>query len=401
ILGGEVHHREIFVIEFAVLVDQIAVAFDQIGEQRLVRVHVPIQIHADEAVELQEARIDVAHHARMRERHLGDDIVAEPIDAALRRQIIDSGRIAPCIDRAAHQRHRQRHERVVVGFHHGNGCHNRHRRLAHRDDVHVAAERVQHLDHVVDVIVEIEPPFGERHHARIGPVGDVDLMGRQERLDRAAQQRRIVAGHRRHDQHTRVRRAQRARQLAVEMQQAAERLFPDRANLDRRADAVDLGRRQVPIRLAVAARGALEQFAAGGDRFAEFGVGPRIERVLKQDLGGVGYRAHRIERRMRHLVHPVQRRRECRTAFRRQWRCTKFTDGHSILRPLFAPQHTDQCVTLRQCAANRIWGRCRAKTPGIHVKVTFIHHPRAATRCAWRSVKGQGRSQKRQRTGWR
>ena len=31
ILGGQVHHREILVIEFAVLVDEIAVALHQIG----------------------------------------------------------------------------------------------------------------------------------------------------------------------------------------------------------------------------------------------------------------------------------------------------------------------------------------------------------------------------------
>ncbi|MEY9498790.1 hypothetical protein ABIF33_007810 [Bradyrhizobium elkanii] len=120
-------------------------------------------------------------------------------------------------------------------------------------------------------------------------------MRRQERLNGTAQQRRIVARHRRDDQHPRLRRAQRTRELAIKVQQAAERLFPDRADLDRRAQPVDLGSGQVPIRLAVAARGALEQLAAGRDRFAELGVRPRIERVLKQDLGGVGHRARRVE----------------------------------------------------------------------------------------------------------
>ena len=49
ILGGQIHHREIFVIEFAVLVDQVAVALHQIAEQRLVGVHVAVEIHGDEA----------------------------------------------------------------------------------------------------------------------------------------------------------------------------------------------------------------------------------------------------------------------------------------------------------------------------------------------------------------
>jgi hypothetical protein len=44
-----------------------------------VRVHVAVEVHADEPVELQEAGIDVAHHARIGERHLGDDVVAEPV----------------------------------------------------------------------------------------------------------------------------------------------------------------------------------------------------------------------------------------------------------------------------------------------------------------------------------
>ena len=154
-------------------------------------------------------------------------------------------------------------------------------------------------------------------------------MRRQEGLDRAAQQRRVMAGHRRHDQHARLRAAQRTRQLAIEIQQPAERLFPDRADLDRGADAVDLGVVEAPFRLAVAARGALEQFAGRGDRLADLGVRPGIQRILKQDLGRIGHRARRIERGLRHLVHPVHRRRQRRTAFAHQGRCAaKLTNRH-------------------------------------------------------------------------
>ena len=248
-------------------------------------------------------------------------------------EIVDRGRIAAGIDRAAHQRHRQRHEGIALGLHDGNRRHHRHRGLAHRDDMHVAAELVQHLDDVIDIVLEIEAALGQRHHARIGPVGDVDLVGRQEGFDGTAQQRRVMAGHRRHDQHPRLRAAQRAGQLAIEIQQPAERLFPDRADFDRGAHAVDLGVVEAPFGLAVTARGALEQFAAGGDGFAELGVRPRIERVLKQDLGGVGHGARRIERRLGHFVHPVHRRRQRRTAFGHQWRCAaKFTNRHLVLK---------------------------------------------------------------------
>ncbi len=46
ILGRKVHHREIFVIELTVLVDEIAVALHQIREQLLVRVDVAVEVHA-------------------------------------------------------------------------------------------------------------------------------------------------------------------------------------------------------------------------------------------------------------------------------------------------------------------------------------------------------------------
>ena len=81
-LGGEIHDREIFVVEFAVLLRRIAVALDQMQEQIAMRLDVAIEVHAHEAVQLQEARIDVAHEAGMRERHLGDDVAAEPVEAA-------------------------------------------------------------------------------------------------------------------------------------------------------------------------------------------------------------------------------------------------------------------------------------------------------------------------------
>ena len=193
------------------------------------RLDVAVEIHADEAVQLQEARIDVAHEAGMRERHLGDDVVAEPVDAALLRELVDRVGIDAGVDRAAHQHHGMRHVRILVGLHQRDRRHHRHRRLAHRDHVHVAAEHVQHGDDVVDVVVEIEAAFRQRHHARVAPIGDVDVVIGQEGLHRAAQQRGVVARHRRHDQQFRLRPARRAREGALEMQQPAERPLPDRS----------------------------------------------------------------------------------------------------------------------------------------------------------------------------
>ncbi len=40
----EIHHGQILVIEFDVLVDEIAVAFDEIAEQPLVRIDMTIKV---------------------------------------------------------------------------------------------------------------------------------------------------------------------------------------------------------------------------------------------------------------------------------------------------------------------------------------------------------------------
>ena len=81
-LGGQIHDREIFVVELAMLLRGIAVALHEVLEQLAVRLDVPIEIHAHEAVQLQKSRINVAHESRIRKRHLGDDVAAEPVDAA-------------------------------------------------------------------------------------------------------------------------------------------------------------------------------------------------------------------------------------------------------------------------------------------------------------------------------
>ena len=167
---------------------------------------------------------------------------------------------------------------------------------------------MDHFNHVVDVIVEIETALRHRHHARVGPVGDVDVMRWQEGFHCTAQQRRIVSGHRRHDKHARMRRPQRLRELAFEMQEAAERLFPDRLDFDRNPHAVHFGIVQTPFGFAIATCGAFEQLASGGDRFSELRRAERIERVLEPQLRHVGHGPRRIERGLAHLIHPVHRR---------------------------------------------------------------------------------------------
>ena len=66
-LGGEVHHRQILVVELAVLLGRVAVAVHQVMVEIAMGVDVAVEIHRQEAGDLQEARIDVAHEARVRE----------------------------------------------------------------------------------------------------------------------------------------------------------------------------------------------------------------------------------------------------------------------------------------------------------------------------------------------
>ena len=122
----------------------------------------------------------------MWERHLGDDVAAEPVKAARFGQFIDRIRIDARVDRPAHQHHGMRNVRILGRLHPRNRRHHRHRRLAYRDHMHVAAEQMQHGNDVIDVVVEVEAAFAERYRARIDPFGDVDVVIGQKRLDRAA-----------------------------------------------------------------------------------------------------------------------------------------------------------------------------------------------------------------------
>jgi hypothetical protein len=119
----------------------------------------------------------------------------------LGRMRVDRGRRLARVDRAAHHGQRLRTARILVGAHQRGGGIAGHRRLAHRQHMRAGADMLEERDQIIDIIVEIElarPPAAPL--LRIAPVGDVDVMAGQHPLDRAAQQRRIMARHRRDDQ---------------------------------------------------------------------------------------------------------------------------------------------------------------------------------------------------------
>ena len=283
------------------LLGRVPVILDEVHVEILVRDDVAIEVHAHEARQLQEARIDVAREAGLRPRHLHDDVVAEPVDPLFLRQLVDGGRVAARVDRPAHQRHRSRREAVATRLHDRYGGERRHRWLANRHHMRVRAEMVQHVDDVVDIVVEVEPPVSDRHHAGVRPVRDVDFGMLDHRLDRAAQERRVVTGHRRDDQQLRVGLAV-PRQIALEMDQVAERLLPDHTLAHRHLVEADLGLRDTEGRFAVAPRRALKHFRSGRDRAPHGRVRHRIERIGIEQLHRVGEGARRLQRGMVQFV---------------------------------------------------------------------------------------------------
>ncbi len=231
-------------------------------------------------------------------------VAAEPFDAALLRELVDLGRAAPGVDRAAHQGHAGGGCRVAVGLHQRRRREQRHRRLANSDRVHAWSEMSENLTQIDDVVVEIEGPQRQRHHARIGPVGDVHVVVGQEGLDRAAKQGRVMARHRRDDQELRLNRAG-GEIRPGEMQEIAERPGPDDLLQDRIEDSVHVNVIKPEGRLAVAARQALEQLRPGRDVLAQRRVGERVPGIAEHQTRRVRHRARRRQSGVSHLVQLV------------------------------------------------------------------------------------------------
>ena len=156
-----------------------------------------------------------------------DHVLAEPVDALRLGELVDGRRREARVDGPAHQDHCRRQIRIasssdISDTAASTGTDGWQTAIALR----ARAEMAEHVDDVVDVVVEIEGAFRRRHHAGVRPVGDVDVVLRKHRRHRAAEQRRVVAGERRHDEERRIGRPV-FRQVAFEMQERAERPRPD------------------------------------------------------------------------------------------------------------------------------------------------------------------------------
>ena len=301
----QVHHRHVFIVEFAVLLGGIAVTLDQMPEQFAVRVDMAVEIHGHESAKLQEARINAAHHARVRRRHFHDYVVAEPVRALFLCQFIDRGGIAPRVDGAAHQDHRLWRARVVVGIHQRHRGQHRNRRLAHRHDARAGAEMAQELRDIIDIVVEIECAADRRNHAGVDPVGDVNIVMRQHRLHGSAQQRGIVARHRRDDQHLVLGSTPVVVQLA-KVQKTAEILVERNHLFDGHQIVVNNCVGDAEGRLSVAPGAALEHFERRRERPAELRSGQGIGGAFPEIQSGIGHRAPRRKCCMVHFVKVIK-----------------------------------------------------------------------------------------------
>ena len=220
-LGGEVEHGEIFVVERFRHRRFLQLAIGEILVKLAVRFDVALDVHAHEGGELHEARIDAAERAGIAQRHRGGQRALEPFDGMLLGEFVDGGRIDAHVDGPRHQRHAAR-LRLVAGLrHHGGGGEHGDAGLAHRQHVGARPHHFQKLDQMIDIFVEAEAAGGQRHVTGIMPVGDIDVVVGQHGAHGRPQERREMAGQRRHHEDARLHR----RDILLEVQERAERRY--------------------------------------------------------------------------------------------------------------------------------------------------------------------------------
>src|SRR5690606_3225257 len=105
-----------------------------------------------------------------------DDVATEPVRAAFLSELVHRWRTATRIDGATGKDERAWSAKIILSFHNGRGGESRNARLADGEKMRITIQVVQHLNQVVDVVIEIEAPGTYRNVARIRPVGDEDLV---------------------------------------------------------------------------------------------------------------------------------------------------------------------------------------------------------------------------------
>ena len=157
-----------------------------------------------------------------------------------------------------------------------------------------APSGLHELTHVADVVGQREGAAIERHHPGVEPVGHVDVMVREQRAHRIAQQRGVVTGQRRHHQDDRI-----GPQLGIdviaiagapEVLQPAKRLGEDHLLHHRHLSLVRVDGVDAELRFVVGLADPVEQLTTGSH-----GVGarqmrqpaPRLREQVSSGLGQV------------------------------------------------------------------------------------------------------------------
>jgi hypothetical protein len=78
VLGGQVEHGVVLVVEAPMRLGRLAIADHQVVEVFPVRIDVAIGVHRYEAQVLEKSRIHAPHVARILRRHALDDVALEP-----------------------------------------------------------------------------------------------------------------------------------------------------------------------------------------------------------------------------------------------------------------------------------------------------------------------------------
>jgi hypothetical protein len=179
---------------------------------------------------------------------------------------------------------------------------------ADRDHVHIRAQVPDEVLHVIDIVVEVEGAVRHRHHAGVDPVGDVDVLVRQQGAHGVAQQRGVVPRQWGDHQHGGLlERGERGvRHVFLEVQQLAEGLADHGAFHDADGLAVYRGRIQVEARFFVILAQAVHEFIARGDTLGERGVGEWRDGIREQLGRGIGPLHQRVQEGALHLVQLIK-----------------------------------------------------------------------------------------------
>ena len=229
-------------------------AAHQVVVKVVVRLQVAVGVHRDETSVLQKAGVNAATVAGIVHRHAVNHVVLKPLVRLGGGQVVDGRGALARVNRAAHHRHAARSGFAVAGHERNRGEH-RHGGLAHRNHVHIRADVADKFLHISDVVIKVERAVFQADHARVSPIGDVDLVVTQQLAHGFAQQRGVVARQRGHDQHGGLVfhpiQCGRVVGEALEAQQAAKRFGQGSLLMHSHFHASDVNRRDAEFGLLV------------------------------------------------------------------------------------------------------------------------------------------------------